>query len=606
MEERQNWNAERTEAVARKLKMAGVTLVITNFHKGFGLKAEANEIEATRRFAEYLHHYGIRVGGYIGASMMYETFFKEHPEAQDWKQRDECGRPIYYEASQPFRYMACRNNPGYQEFINQLLRIGVTYLKLDLIHFDQMASKPEPDVCHCRFCHQQFIEYLRNRYSDAQLADRFGFTDLGNVLAPPFKEFVEARTAELVNPIMQDWIRFQAWSYAKRFREYDLYINSLNPNVALEGNPNIDFAYAKGSHNSVDYANLLDHGDIFWSEEPQQASWTSDGRLVSKVRSFKIARRAGKALFVYTSGSYGLNSSTLVPHIDDLVSPPQLRIAEALAYNDMNIGMVGAISPDGVSLSPEAQRYVEFFRTHKSLLFGTTPLADAAVLRSFAAVNFNPSKAHVSTVLYEQSLIQGKIPFAIVLNRDLASLSKYKVLILADQDALSDAELEAIRNFVANGGGLVATGDSSLLTEARVRRPKLGLSDLFGFDEPPKDREQSTTSRRIYKKGRVVYISEVVPSITPPPAEFNYRFGGAFWKLPRNHDDLIAAVEWASGERISTHVSAPLSVTLELAEQESSGTLLLHLVNYDYQTAITNIEVQLSLPPRCVGSRSQY
>ncbi|MEX2757483.1 MAG: hypothetical protein Q6365_019050, partial [Candidatus Sigynarchaeota archaeon] len=44
----------------------------------------------------------------------------------------------------------------------------------------------------------------------------------------------------------------------------------------------------------------------------------------------------------------------------------------------------------------------------------TGSLADAAVLRSFNSVEFNPGKCNVSTVLFEQTLIQSKIPFAII------------------------------------------------------------------------------------------------------------------------------------------------------------------------------------------------
>ncbi len=585
----ENWKGERTEAVARQLKAEGINLVITNFHKGFGLQTEGADIEATRKFVEYAHRNDIRVGGYIGSSMMYETLFSEEPNAKDWKQIDENGNPIYYiDPSQTFRYMACRNNPGYQEFIRKLLRVGVDDLKLDLVHFDQMESWAEPQVCHCQFCSRQFRQYLRSRYSDSQLVERFGFARLADMKAPAFAPFIAAGLPELINPLMQDWIRFQAWSYAKRYGEYDTYLQSLNPAVALEGNPNIDFSYAKGSFNSVDYSEFLDHGDIVWSESPQQASWTDDGRLISSIRAFKVARSRGKSLFVYTGGRYGATSPE---------SPSQLRMAETMAYNDMNLGMVGDVSTSGVSLTLEGRRYIDFFHAHKQQLRGTATLADAAILRSAASVDFNPSKAHVSTVLFEQSLIQGKILFDIIFDRDLADLSKYKVLILADQDALSDAEIASIRHFVEQGGGLVATGSSSLLTDSRIRRRKFGLGDLFGIDEPPGSDVQAGSIRRTYGSGRVAYIPNVIPSIAPPPAKFNYRFDASFWKLPRNHDDLIAAVDWASGGHLSVHTNAPLSVTLELAKQKNSGLVLLHLVNFDFRHPLTNVQISLRLPP---------
>ena len=79
-----------------------------------------------------------------------------------------------------------------------------------------------------------------------------------------------------------------------------------------------------GFRSGIDYAQLLRTADIFWSEEPSQASWTTDGRLVSKIRSFKVARSLDRSLFIYTGGRYGAQSAD---------SPPELRIAEAMASN---------------------------------------------------------------------------------------------------------------------------------------------------------------------------------------------------------------------------------------------------------------------------------
>src|SRR5689334_12513202 len=96
----QEWHAQRSEESVRKLKDLGVNFVILNFHKGAGLKAEGEDIAATRAYTALAHRYGIRVAGYVGASMMYETLFKEEPGARDWRQIDEFGRPIYYTSEQ--------------------------------------------------------------------------------------------------------------------------------------------------------------------------------------------------------------------------------------------------------------------------------------------------------------------------------------------------------------------------------------------------------------------------------------------------------------------------------------------------------------------------
>ena len=86
-------------------------------------------------------------------------------------------------------------------------------------------------------------------------------------------------------------------------------------------------------------------------------------------------------------------------------------------------------------------------------------------------------------------------------------LDQFKLLILADAAALSDAQCEAIREFVSRGGSLLATFSSSLYDEGGGGATDFGLADLFGvrFARPRRradaelvsePRRGSTTGRR--------------------------------------------------------------------------------------------------------------
>ncbi|MCZ2150096.1 MAG: hypothetical protein LC126_20255 [Bryobacterales bacterium] len=600
------WKAERTEHSVRKLKELGVTLVITSLHKAAGLKAEAGEIEANRKFVELAHRYGIKVGGYVGSTMAYETFFAEEPDAHNWIQTDEFGRPIYYNSDQTFRYVACRNNPGYRAFVEKVLRLGVQDLKLDLIHFDQMSWWPEPGSCRCRYCQAEFHEFLRTRYSGKQRMARYGFTLLDYMAPPPYNSRTGIlQLTDLHNPLMQDWALFRAANLAKRFAEYDNYIRAMRPDVAVEGNPNINLGSNLGFRLGVDYPRLLRTADIFWSEEPNHAAWAPDGRIITKIRSFKVARAMDRSVFLYTGGRYGAQTAA---------SPPELRIAEAMAYNDANLGMVGDLSADGTELTPAAARYVKFFHEHLKDLAGSRGVPNVAILRAFPSIEFNPARSNVSTMLFEQTLIQSRIPFDIVFEPHLADLARYKVLVLANQDALSDRAVAQIRAYVQAGGGLVATEDSSLLTDWRLRRPKFGLADVFGVDSPakpgvpttavlagaPETKHESAAAERLvqhtFGKGRSVYIPRIEPSTPPPPAQINYSFGNQYWTLPRNAKDMVSALDWASDGKLVADIQAPASVAVELEEQRGSKTWLLHLINFDFQHPARDIAVRLRLP----------
>ena len=65
---------------------------------------------------------------------------------------------------------------------------------------------------------------------------------------------------------------------------------------------------------------------------------------------------------------------------------------------------------------------------------------------------FNNERPYQGTFLFEQALIQAKVPFDIIFDRHLTDLSRYRVLVLADQECLSDEQMDQVRAFVNRGG----------------------------------------------------------------------------------------------------------------------------------------------------------
>jgi hypothetical protein len=63
---------------------------------------------------------------------------------------------------------------------------------------------------------------------------------------------------------------------------------------------------------------------------------------------------------------------------------------------------------------------------------------------------------------------------------DAEHLAAFKTLILPNIAALSDAQGAQLREFVARGGGLIATSETSLHDEQGVKRKDFGLAGLFG------------------------------------------------------------------------------------------------------------------------------
>jgi len=80
-----------------------------------------------------------------------------------------------------------------------------------------------------------------------------------------------------------------------------------------------------------------------------------------------------------------------------------------------------------------------------------------------------------------QLLSETRQQFGVLLDEHLetATLAKYKVVVLANNACLSAAQAEAVRRYVKEGGGLIASLETSLRDEHGRQREDFALSDLF-------------------------------------------------------------------------------------------------------------------------------
>lgn len=80
------------------------------------------------------------------------------------------------------------------------------------------------------------------------------------------------------------------------------------------------------------------------------------------------------------------------------------------------------------------------------------------------------------------ALIEERMPFEMVNDRllDPEHLAPFKLLILPNIAALSTMQCDQLRKFVAEGGSILATFETSLYDETGKRRSDFGLADMFG------------------------------------------------------------------------------------------------------------------------------
>jgi hypothetical protein len=596
----EDYRKQNSEETVLKMKEMGITLVINHYFKGYGLEGEGEYMEDARKFAELCHKHGIKAGAYFGDTFCYEQFLLENPNAMDWIVPDYLGQPVRYGGTQSFRMRPYIGHPDYMKYIKKVLYKAIVDAKIDFIHFDNSCSYGLPQNFHHPLAIEQFRYFLRNKYTPEQLDDRFDFTDVKYVIPPK----ISSTPQPIQDPLFQEWTDFRCQKVGEYLTEIRRYIKELNPEVVVESNPHgvtgDNTAWTRG----VDWPRILAPTEVFWCEGEGEPGLKEDGTLGSRIRTYKVART--------------MNNKSLIQ-----LGHSKLMMAETMAYNQNCLGYIGA-RLSVFYWDDDARRNVKYFHDNYQYYKKTQTIPEVAVLRTFPTMAYGTYNTQYSTIMFEQTLIQTKIPFDIIFDQHLDGISKYKVLVLADQECMTDEQIDKVRKYVENGGGLVITGKSSLYNDWRRRRHSLGLRDLFKEDlpYPPatkvnqnpwaidskwyrhtsliSDLEGFTDEKKDkvtgeFGEGRVVYIPYIKPGINKPagaPPVSNY------WGLPENFNDLKDAVVWSAGGSLSIEIDAPLYVTMERLIQPEQNRTLIHLVNYDLQNnpLVKDIKIRMVQP----------
>ncbi len=538
------YREERSEATVIGLKKLGVNMILTGFHKGFGIENEKATMEEARQLAVLLHKHGMKMGVYVSALLIYEDLYAEFPEARNWHRVRADGSPDTY-GDDGFRYRAFLNHPEHLNYIKRVCELAVK-AGADLIHFDVMS---QPFGNYHPLAERMFRDWLKKKYPAPQ--EWFFRTGLRNwdfVKIPVYADVSKIEAFD--QPIMQEYLHFAAELLGEYAGEMRAFIHGLNPECAVEFNPQGVTGLNRVLLQGVDHAAILPWLDSYWSEGPNNIGYAKNGRMISRIRSYKIGQQYNSQMFAYTghlppAGDRGIASQD-----------PRLPLAEAMAFNRQCLGDVG--SPLVYKDFPETgRRYLQYFWKNFHLFAKAETAAEVAVLRSFASMAFNSFATHRETILAEEALIQYHVPFDLIDDHNLADLSKYKVIVLANQESLSDRQIAALGEFARKGGGLVTTANTARYNEWRRQREAGGLVALPG--------------------GRVAHIPALRPSI---PAPAKAPFGASYWAPPANAREFLDALRRVAGKPLQIDITAPRSVAAELYSQPDRKRHVLHLVNY--------------------------
>jgi len=388
---------------------------------------------------------------------------------------------------------------------------------------------------------------------------------------------------------------------------------------------------------------IFNYGDVGWRRGRRNLLQLVDGLMVEMPRDFwdrmrwaTLGRSTGKMMWQYV-GTYG--------HAYGVLSPPCFWLS--VPYDKQELTLEGyltlasGVTPLIYSLNrhyyedegrPLVKEIFTFMKRNADVLRGLRLKKFIALPFSQRTTDWYPRgsdefsfdacmRGFFKLLIDCHYQVEAVWEYAVL--TEYEELRKYKVLCLSNFACMSDGEAEVIRRFIREGGGLIATYETSLYDEEGHRREDFALKDLFHAsfysEKEPTPRTIETyirilkehpvteglrVGRRLPQDGNYIVVKEtggstVVAdtylmykrsSLGPSVIASRYGRGRVVYissALERLYDRLHFpelrrlfqnAVNWVSGGEAPFEVDAPSGVITILAERDD--IYLLHLINY--------------------------
>jgi hypothetical protein len=368
----------------------------------------------------------------------WDEVYKAHP---DWIAVESNGRKRRH-WSNPELWVTCAMGPYNFEFMTKVHKEIMTLYQLDGIFSNRWAGH---GICYCEHCVKNF-----KSYSGMDLP----------------------RTTERDNPAYRKYSQWRIERLRELWFLWDKTIRQVKSTARYIPN---------GFPDNVVTGAL---SDIFFTDHQARSGvippW-SNGKRAKELRATMGMKPLG--------GIFSIGLEERYRWKDSVQSEPEIRIwvAEGTANNmrPWFVKFSGTIY-DKRWLKVVDKIY-QWHYHNEPYLRNTEPLARVGMVYSEQTESYyggqkwqQQSNGHELGMYH--ALIEARIPFEMVNDRllDAEHLKPFKLLVLPNIAALSDAQCRQLRDYVAGGGSLVATFETSLYDQEGKRRQDFGLADLFG------------------------------------------------------------------------------------------------------------------------------
>jgi Hypothetical glycosyl hydrolase 6 len=411
------------------------------------------------------HADGLAVFARMDSSSAHEDCFQAHP---DWFMRDANGAPYRNRDL----YVACVNSPYYDEHLPAILREIAARYRPDGFTDNSWSGPGRNSPCFCDHCRRQFR-------------------------ARTGQELPRGR--DWNDPVYRAWIE---WNYARRLEIWD----ANNRLTRAAGGPDCLWVGMNGgsvtgeAHLFRDLREIARRAELLMLDDQRRTNETGFqrngevGKLVHGVLGWDKLMPESMAMYQTTAPTFRLSAKP----------EPEARMW-------MLEGFAGGIQPwwHHVGAYQEDRRMfrtagpiLRWHRANEEILFDRRPVATVGVLWSQRNTDFfGRDDAELLVDLpargFMQALVRARIPYLPVHADDLErDAAPFRALVLPNLAALTGDQAGAVRRFVARGGGLLATGWSSLADAGGDPRPDFALADVLGVHLPADHGARKEATRR--------------------------------------------------------------------------------------------------------------
>jgi hypothetical protein len=367
-----------------------------------------------------------------------------HPE---WVAVDARGQRRRHWAA-PDRYVTCALGPYNFEFMTEVTREIVRLYGVDGVFSNRWQGH---GLCYCESCRKQFGERFRRELP---------------------------RAADMNDPAYRDWIEWSNGRLFELWRLWDAEIRKINPRGCFIANS------GGGSMTSLDMKTISDIAPTLFADRQSRRGlmppWTN-GKNGKEFRA-TLGHKP-----IVGIASIGIDDEHRWK--DSVTTEAEMRIWLA-------DGIANGLRPWVAKFSGQVydrrwlgvvEKVYDWHRRNERFLRNERSLARVAMVYSQQTGTYyggNDKRRRVEDHelgLY-QALVEARVPFEMAHDQllDARHVDRYKLLVLPNVAALSDAQCEQLRGYVKRGGSLLATFEASLYDERGNRRRDFGLADLFG------------------------------------------------------------------------------------------------------------------------------